>query len=158
MQPAPEPLAFPRSRDSVISAAHAGRRHGDEDDMTAEQNKVLIQRLVEEAVNQRNLDVLAEVADGEFAQAARQWVGPFRAAFPDFGMEIADLVAEEEKVAAHFRCSGTHLGEWMGRPPSGRRFQDVDEIYIFPVRNGKLTDATGVEDNLSRMRQLGLDG
>ena len=125
--------------------------------MTAEQNKVLIRRLVEEAVNQGNLDVLAEVADGEFAQAAKQWVGPFRAAFPDFSMEIVDLVAEEEKVAAHFRCSGTHLGEWMGRPPSGRRFQDVDEIYIFRVRNGKLTDATGVEDNLSRMRQLGLD-
>jgi predicted ester cyclase len=126
--------------------------------MTAEQNKLLIQRLVEEAVNQGNLDVLAEVADGEFAQAAKQWVGPFRAAFPDFSMKIVDLVAEEEKVAAHFRCSGTHLGEWMGRPPSGRRFQDVDEIYIFRVRNGKLTDATGVEDNLSRMRQLGLDG
>jgi predicted ester cyclase len=126
-------------------------------DMTVEQNKLLIQRLVEEAVNQGHLDVLAEVADGEFAQAARQWVGPFREAFPDFSMEIVDLVAEEEKVAAHFRCSGTHLGEWMGRPPSRRRFQDVDEIYIFRVRNGKLTDATGVEDNLSRMRQLGLD-
>ena len=126
--------------------------------MTAEQNKLLIQRLVEEAVNQGNLEVLAEVADGEFAQAAKQWVGPFRAAFPDFSMKIVELVAEEEKVAAHFRCSGTHLGEWMGRPPSGRRFQDVDEIYIFRVRNGKLTDATGVEDNLSRMRQLGLDG
>jgi predicted ester cyclase len=125
--------------------------------MTAEQNKVLIQRLVEEAVNQGNLDVLAEVADGEFAQTARQWVGPFRAAFPDFSMKIVELVAEEEKVAAHFRCSGTHLGEWMGRPPSGRRFQDVNEIYIFRVRNGKLTDATGIEDNLSRMRQLGLD-
>jgi predicted ester cyclase len=130
---------------------------GDEGDMTVEQNKLLIQRLVEEAVNQGHPDVLAEVADGEFARAARQWVGPFREAFPDFSMEIVDLVAEEEKVAAHFRCSGTHLGEWMGRPPSGRRFQDVDEIYIFRVRNGKLTDATGVEDNLSRMRQLGLD-
>jgi predicted ester cyclase len=130
---------------------------GDEGDMTVEQNKLLIQRLVEEAVNQGHPDVLAEVADGEFARAARQWVGPFREAFPDFSMEIVDLVAEEEKVAAHFRCSGTHLGEWMGRPPSGRRFRDVDEIYIFRVRNGKLTDATGVEDNLSRMRQLGLD-
>ena len=125
--------------------------------MTVEQNKLLIQRLVEEAANQGHLDVLAEVADGEFAQATRRWVGPFREAFPDFSMEIVDLVAEEEKVAAHFRCSGTHLGEWMGRPPSGRRFQDVDEIYIFRVRNGKLTGATGVEDNLSRMRQLGLD-
>jgi predicted ester cyclase len=134
-----------------------GRGIGDEDDMTAEQNKLLIQRLVEEAVNQSNLDVMAEVADGEFAGAARQWIGPFRAAFPDFSMEIVDLVAEEDNVAAHFRCSGTHLGEWMGRPPSGRRFQGVDEIYIFRVTNGKLTDATGVEDNLSRMRQLGLD-
>jgi predicted ester cyclase len=126
--------------------------------MTVEQNKLLIQRLVEEAVNQGNGDVVGEGGDREFAREARQWRGPFGAGFDDFSMEIVDLVAEEEKVAAHFRCSGTHLGEWMGRPPSGRRFQDVDEIYIFRVRNGKLTDATGVEDNLSRMRQLGLDG
>ncbi|MGH3149437.1 MAG: ester cyclase [Streptosporangiaceae bacterium] len=124
---------------------------------TSEQNKLLIRRLVDEAVNQSNLDVLAEVADGEFAQAARQWVGPFRASFPDFRMEIVDLIAEDEKVVAHFRCSGTQLGEWMGRPPSGRSFRDVDEIYIFLVSNGKLTAATGVEDNLSRMRQLGLN-
>src|ERR1700726_3050963 len=129
------------------------RRFRDEDDMTAEQNKLLVQRLIQ-AVNQGHLDVLAEVADGEFAQAARQWVGPFRAAFPDFTMEIVDLVAEEEKVAARFRCSGTHLGDWRGHPPSGRRFQDVDEIYIFQVSNGKLTDGFGVEDTLSRMRQL----
>jgi hypothetical protein len=46
----------------------------------------------------------------------------------------------------------------MGRLPSVRRFQDVDEIYISRGANEKLTDATGVEDNLSRMRQLGLDG
>jgi hypothetical protein len=46
--------------------------------MTAEQNKLLVQRLVEEAVNQSNLAVLAEVAAGEFAQAAREWIGPFR--------------------------------------------------------------------------------
>jgi hypothetical protein len=45
-------------------------------------------------------------------------------------------------------------------PRAMARFWDeaVDEIYIFRVRNGKLADATGVEDNLSRMRQLGLDG
>jgi predicted ester cyclase len=43
----------------------------------------------------------------------------FRNSFPDLQMEIGDLVAEREKVAAHFRCSGTHLGEWMGHPPMG---------------------------------------
>jgi predicted ester cyclase len=124
--------------------------------MTAEQNKALIRRLVSEAVNPRNLDVLQEVATGEFAVAARRWVAPFRDAFPDFTMQIADLVADSDTVAAHFRCSGTHLGEWMGHPPTGRRFADIDEIYIFRVRDGKLADAFGVEDNLARMRQLGL--
>ncbi len=47
-------------------------------------------------------------------------------------------------------------GEWMGHPPTGRRFSDVDEIYIFRVRDGKLAGAFGIEDNLGRMRQLGL--
>ena len=124
--------------------------------MTAEQNKLLVRRLVEEAVNPGNLDVLDELAEGAMAVAARRWIGPFRDSFPDFQMEIIDLIAEGEKVAAHFRCSGTHLGEWMGHPPTGRRFQDVDEIYIFRVSNGKLAGASGVEDNLARMRQLGL--
>jgi predicted ester cyclase len=72
-------------------------------------------------------------------------------------MEILDLVADGEKVAAHFRCSGTHLGEWMGHPPTGRRFQDIDEIYIFRVSDGKLARGFGVEDNIRRVRQLGLD-
>jgi predicted ester cyclase len=124
--------------------------------MTAEQNKLLVRRLVEEAVNPGNPDVLDEVATGEFAEAARRWVGPFRGSFPDFTMEIVDLVADSTKVAAHFRCSGTHLGEWMGHPPTGRRFHDVDEIYIFRVAGGKLAGASGVEDNMRRMRQLGL--
>lgn len=45
----------------------------------------------------------------------------------------------------------------MGHPPTGRRFADVDEIYIFWVSNGKLAGATAVvEDNLARMRELGL--
>jgi len=124
--------------------------------MTAEQNKLLVRRLVEEAGNPGNLDVLDEVAKGEFAVAARRWVGPFRGSFPDFRMEIVDLVADSEKVAAHFRCSGTHLGEWMGHPPTGRRFHNVDEMYIFRVTGGKVVGAFGVEDNMRRMRQLGL--
>ena len=123
--------------------------------MTAEQNKLLVRRLVEEAVNPGQ-SVLDEVAKGEFAAAARRWVGPFRGSFPDFRIKIVDLVADSEKVDAHFRCSGTHLGEWMGYPPTGRGFHNVDEIYIFRVTGGKVVGASGVEDNMRRMRQLGL--
>jgi predicted ester cyclase len=71
-------------------------------------------------------------------------------------MEIVELVAENDVVVAHFKCSGTHRGEWLGISPTGRRFEDVDEIYIFHVRDGKLAQGRGVEDTLSRMRQLGI--
>ncbi|MGH2981816.1 MAG: ester cyclase [Solirubrobacterales bacterium] len=125
--------------------------------MTVEENKALVQRLVEEVVNAGNADALTEIADGEIADAARGWIGPFRQAFPDFRMEVVELVAEGDKVAAHFKCSGTHQGEWRGAEPTGRRFEGVDEIYIFTVREGKLLAATAVEDNLTRMRQLGIE-
>jgi len=123
--------------------------------MSLDQNRTLVLRLVE-AVNQRDLDVLDQVADGEIAQAARRWIGPFRKSFPDFRMDLVDLIAEGDKVAAHFLCSGTHQGEWQGVPATGRRFEHVDEIYIFQIENGKLAAAVAVEDNLSRLRQLGI--
>ena len=71
-------------------------------------------------------------------------------------MRIVDLVAEDDTVAAHFKCSGTHRAEWLGVAATERRFEDVDEVYIFRVQDGKLAAATGIEDNLSRMRQLGI--
>jgi predicted ester cyclase len=124
--------------------------------MGTEANKELVRRLVTEVVNRRNADPLDELAQGDFAELASRWISPFRSAFPDFTMEIAELVAEDDTVVGHFKCSGTHRGEWLGIPPTGRRFEGVDEIYIFQVRDGRLASAIGVEDNLSRMRQLGI--
>ena len=119
-------------------------------------NKQLVRRLVEEAVGEHNLDVLEQVASGPFAEVARRWVAPFQGAFPDFTMEIVELIAEGDKVVGRFKCSGTHSGEWLGVPPTGRRFEKVDEVYIFGIQDGKLVSAWGVEDNLSRLRQLGI--
>jgi predicted ester cyclase len=124
--------------------------------VSAEDNKLLVRRLVHEAVRERNLDVLDQIAAGEFAEIAKLWVSPFQSAFPDFEMEIVDLIAEGQKVVAQFKCSGTHLGEWLGVPATGRRFENVDEIYVFRVQDGRLVSALGVEDNLSRLRQLGI--
>jgi predicted ester cyclase len=123
---------------------------------TPEENKALVRRLVE-IVNDGDLESLEEVASGQIADAARRWIGPFRDSFPDFHMEVRDVIAEGDKVVGHFECSGTHQGEWRGIPPSGRRFEGVDEIYIFRAEGGKLSRATAVvEDNLTRMRQLGI--
>jgi len=42
------------------------------------------------------------------------------------------------------------------RAATGRRFKQVNEIYIFKVRDGKLVSAIGIEDNLTRMYELGI--
>jgi predicted ester cyclase len=119
-------------------------------------SKELVRRLVE-IVNEGDLGAVGEVATGEIAAGAARWVGPFRESFPDFRMEVVDVIAEGDKVVGHFKCSGTHEGEWRGRPPTGRRFEGVDEIYVFRVEDGKLAAALAVvEDDLSRLRQLGI--
>jgi predicted ester cyclase len=121
-----------------------------------EDSKALVRRLVE-IVNAGDLEGLEEVASGEIAEAARRWIGPFRESFPDFRMEVREVIAEGDKVVGYFKCSGTHQGDWRGIPPSGKRFEDVDEVYIFRVDRGKLSSAIAViEDNLTRMRQLGI--
>jgi predicted ester cyclase len=122
--------------------------------VSIEANKALVRRLVEDVVNERDEGALEEVATGELAAAARTWIGPFREAFPDFRMDIVRLVAEGDTVVAHFKCSGTHRGPWRGREPTGRSFTAIDEIYVFEVVDGRLAAATGVEDNLTRMKQL----
>jgi len=125
--------------------------------MSVQANKALVRRLVQEAINGRQIELVDELAEGELAAAAKRWIGPFRESFPDFEMKIVELIGEGDLVVAHFSCSGTHRGEWQGIPPTGERFNDVDEIYIFRISGGKLADFTAVEDNLTRLRQLGFE-
>ena len=120
-----------------------------------EHNRALVRRFVE-IVNDGDLTGLDEVAGEAFAEGARRWIAPFRESFPDFHMDVVDVIAEPEKVVGHFKCSGTQQGEWRGQPATGRGFEGIDEIYIFKVEDGKLAGAlAGVEDNVTRMRQLG---
>lgn len=83
---------------------------------------------------------------------------PFQASFSDVHMRIVELVAEGETVVGRFACSGTHTGTWLGRPPTGRRFVNVAEVYFFRVVDGRITRAWGLEDTAERLRQLGLGG
>jgi predicted ester cyclase len=124
--------------------------------VSQDRNRQLVHRLVE-IVNEGDLESIDQVASGPIADEARRWIGPFRDSFPDFHMEVVDVIAEDDKVMGYFKCSGTHEGEWRGHPPSGRRFEGVDEVYVFGVQDGRLAAVVAVvEDNLTRLRQLGL--
>ena len=94
-------------------------------------HKALVRRLIDEVINGGDLTVLDELYTAPLARAAERWIVPLREAFPEVHMEIVELVAEDDTVVARFRCSGTHLGEWRGHTPTGRRFERVDEVYFF---------------------------
>ena len=122
----------------------------------SEENKAIVRRLVTEVLNGGRLELVDELYAPELAAAVRRWIAPFRASFPDVHMEIVDLIAEGDKVAGRFTCSATHLGQWLGHVPTGRRFERVDEVSIFRLRDGKIVHAWSLEDTLSRLQQLGL--
>jgi predicted ester cyclase len=121
-----------------------------------ERNKAIVGRAVDEVLNEGRMEVVDDLYSPAMAPGVRRWIAPFRAAFPDVHMEVVELIAERDKVVARFKCSGTHRGEWQGRPATGRRFEDVDEVYIFTLEGGRIVNAWGLEDTLTRMRQLDL--
>jgi predicted ester cyclase len=122
----------------------------------SEANKAIVRRLVDEVLNGGRLDVIDELYAPRLAPAARRWIAPFRASFPDVHMEVVDLIAEDDQVVGRFTCSATHLGEWLGHAPTGRRFELIDEVSIFRFRNGRIIRVWSLEDTLERLKQLGL--
>jgi predicted ester cyclase len=121
----------------------------------AEIHRAVVARLVDEVMNEGHLDVIEQLYTAELAPGAAAWIGPFRESFPDVRMEIVQLVAEGDTLAARFICAGTHTGAWRGHPPTGRRFR-VDEVYFFRFDGGRIARAWGLEDTYRRLRQLRL--
>ena len=78
-----------------------------------------------------------------------------RTAWSDLHFTVEDLVAEGDKVALHWSCSGTHTGEWMGIPPTGKRVT-WSGIGIHRVVGGKIVESWDMVDNLGLMQQLGI--
>lgn len=79
-----------------------------------------------------------------------------RAAFPDLRMDVEDIVAEGDKAVARFRATGTHQGDFMGIPPTGRSI-DIQGIDIMRFDGaGLVCEHWGVTDTMAMMQQLGV--
>ncbi|WP_207929097.1 ester cyclase [Actinomadura sp. 6K520] len=76
-------------------------------------------------------------------------------AFPDLHITTEDVIAEGDKVVSRNTVSGTHQGEYMGIPPTGKAVT-WQEIMIVRFEDGRITETWGVVDVLSQMRQLGV--
>jgi predicted ester cyclase len=121
----------------------------------SEENKAMIRRLIE-AINAGEEEAaVEELFVPRAARRVERLFAEFRSAFPDWREEAVQLVAEGDTVAGRFRCSGTHLGEFLGNPPTGKRME-VEEVFFVRAEDGRFVDFWGLEDSLGRMRQLGL--
>ena len=79
----------------------------------------------------------------------------YKAAFPDLHMEPEDVLASGDKAVARVRATGTHQGDFMGMPPTGKHV-DVQLIDIIRFDDdGLAREHWGVVDTMSMMQQLG---
>ncbi|MEW9533561.1 ester cyclase [Microbispora sp. NPDC049125] len=78
-------------------------------------------------------------------------------AFPDIHVAVEDVIAEGDKVVCSNTVTGTHQGEYLGLPPTGRSVT-YREIFIFRLAGGRIAEIWGVVDLASLMRQLGIPG
>jgi predicted ester cyclase len=122
----------------------------------SQSHEAVIRTLLAEVMNRGRLNLIDDLYTPRLAPRARAWIAPFLQSFSDVDMRVVDLVANGDRAAARFSCSGTHTGTWQGHAPTGRRFHQVPEAYFFRFEDGRIAEAWGVEDNLTRFQQLGL--
>jgi steroid delta-isomerase-like uncharacterized protein len=87
-------------------------------------------------------------------QALKDMFERLHRAFPDLQVAVEDLIEEGDKVVGRNVVSGTHRGDYLGQPPTGRRVT-YDEIFIFRFADGRIAETWGVVDVLAQLRQLG---
>ena len=136
--------------------------------MSTEQNKALFRRLMEEVFDRGNISLIDELFAPDFveheelppgiaagSEGVKQMSTMFRSAFPDFKATIDDMIAEGDKVVVRGTWSGTHKGEFMGIPPTGKRVS-IGVIDIIRMAGGKFVEHWGQMDNMRMMQQLGV--
>ncbi len=136
--------------------------------LTAEQNKEMVQKTVEEIWNKGNLNLIEDLVSDDFVihlsrpdeeirgpENIKQFYSELHKAFPDIHFKIIDQVAEDNKVVTHWSATGTHKADYKGIPATGNKISftamDIDKIS-----DGKFVECWTNTDDLTLMQQLGV--
>jgi predicted ester cyclase len=135
--------------------------------MSTDTNKKIVQRFVTEYQTGNDQHVLRDtIADTlvnhtpmspDAAGGVEEVKGifdMFHAAFEGFTAEIVDQLAEGDKVMTYKTFSGTHTGEFMGIPPTGKHVR-FDVMDIIRLADGRFVEHWGLIDQAGLLRQLG---
>ncbi len=135
--------------------------------MPAEENKAVVRRSVEEGWNAHNLAVLGECYAATYLhhdasqpqardyQGLLHWSGAMGSAFPDAQTTIEDLVAKGDTVVKRWTVRGTHQGELMGIPPTGKPVT-LAGVTIYRLAGGQIVEGWWTYDSLGLLQQLGV--
>ena len=137
--------------------------------MLSETNKTVSRRFFEEVFGKGNLNVLDEIIAKDHVnsgpgtipglpngpEGAKQFVNVYRNAFPDVHFTIDEQIAEGDKVVTRWTGHGTHKGELVGIPATGKS-STVTGIVVDRIANGKIFESWGIFDQFGMMQQLGV--
>ena len=135
--------------------------------MSAEENKALVSRFVEEILNLGNMAVADALVAEDYVEldplpgqppGRAGLIGTIalvRMAFPNFHWTIEELVAEGQKVAGFGVWRGTHQGMFLGIPPTGKRVT-VPCMVLDTCVDGRIKESRLLMNLLSLMQQLGV--
>lgn len=132
--------------------------------MSVKENKAIFRRIVEEGFNKGNLAIVDELVAANHVNHAdnvhgpeeyKQFITMYRTAFPDLHMTVEDQIAEGDKVVNRWTSRGTHQGDLMGIPPTGKQVT-LTGTYVARIVGGKIIEEWGNFDALGMMQQLGV--
>jgi steroid delta-isomerase-like uncharacterized protein len=147
-----------------LSREERGRRSA----VSAEENKAVSRRVAEEVFNGGNVDLADELYAPDYVlhdpslpedlhgpEGIKRYAAMTLGAFPDIRVTVEDQVAEGDKVVSRWTATGTHTGDLMGIPPTGRRVE-ISGVTINRFSGGKIAEDWYQSDDLGMMRQLGV--
>lgn len=134
--------------------------------MSVGQNKDLAVRFFSEIINDQHVDKIDEFADPDYVlyfpgqpplkrDQMHAVLAELHTGFPDFSVDIEEIIAEEDAVAALVRMTGTHQGMFQGIPPTGKCMEMHGQVFL-RLRDGKIVEDRPVYDRLSLLEQLGI--
>ena len=136
--------------------------------MSTEENKALVRESFLESWNKGNLDILDKVYGSDYvshdpalphplhgASELKQALQMYRNAFPNLHMTVEDQIASADRVVTRWVARGTHKGDFMGAPATGKEATVVG-FTISRLSEGKIAEEWTNWDTLGLMHQLGL--
>jgi len=124
-------------------------------DATITGDAELISKTIDELVEPNALIRTPLPLETTGAEALKDVFARLHRGFPDLHVTIEDLVEEGDKVVSRDTVTGTHRGEYMGIPATGKSVT-YNEIFIARFAGSRIAETWGVVDVLSQMKQLGV--